>query len=198
MQDDRNVPQEGIRPPDDPRHPPQSVLRPEVRRSAVVTYVGGITVLFALIGLGMLYWATRDKDRTDPTTPQAVATVGSAAGGHRDSPGGFDPQPRPDNTRDEIEQRRDGDSQGALANVGDLLAAAPGTIAGRPVDVRDVEVESGDDRTFWIRDGDSKVAVVAPAGTDQISPGRRVDVRGMVEQDERGGVRIRARRVDLH
>ena len=108
MEDESTVPPhrpEGIRPPEDPRYPPRSVTRPAVRRSLVITYVGGIALLFAIIAAGMFYWSTRDRQRVDPTMPQAVGTVGSAPGGHRETPGGRDPQQRPDSTRDELKQR---------------------------------------------------------------------------------------------
>ena len=197
--------EEGIRPPDDPRFPPYSVTRPAVRRSAVITYVGGITLLFVVVGFGMLYWMTRDKDRVDPSMPQAVGTVGSAQGGHQGSPGGSDPEKRPNSTRDEIERRGGtGAAQGstpalregaALTEIGDLFKQPPAAVAGQPVDVRDAEVESGDGAAFWIRDGDARVAVVAAAASVRVSPGNKVDVKGVAEPDGRGGVRVRAQQV---
>jgi hypothetical protein len=198
---------EGIRPPDDPRYPPQSVTRPAVRRSAVITYVGGIALLFAVIGAGMAYWSLRDKDRVDPTMPQAVGTVGSAPGGHRTSPGGGDPAGRPDETRDELERRgAGGTSQGpmpplragaALTEISDLFARTPNAVAGQAVDVRDVEIISTEGRMFWIRDDSAKVAVVAPAADAPPATGRKADVRGVAEPDGNGGVRIRAERIEM-
>ena len=195
---------EGVRPPDDPRYPPQSVLRPAVRRSALFSSVGLLAVLAILIGAGMLYWMFREKGRVDPTTPQAVGTVGTAPGGVGRTEGGFDPQKRPDNAREELERRgASGQSPGTMpalrtgsvvTEIADVIRQSPASMSGQRVDLRDVEVESGTAQSFWIRDGNAKVAVMA-GGETRVTPGRKVDVKGVTEADGNGGVRVRAERV---
>ena len=211
MGDESTVPQyekqEGVRPPDDPRYPPHSVLRPEVRRSAWFSSVGLLIVLAVAIGVGMLYWVFREKGRVDPSTPQAVGTVGTAPGGLGSGEGGGDPAPRPGNTSDELEERgANGTSQGPMPPLGresvltrieDVVQPSSAGVAGRHVDFRNVDVESGDARSFWIRDGNSKVAVVAN-GDARVTAGSKVDVKGITEIDGRGGVRVRAQEIATH
>ena len=214
MQEQSNVPprsvEEGIRPPDDPRYPPQSVLRPKAQRSALITFVGGLTLLAALVGLALVYWTDRDKGRVDPTAPQAVGTGGTAPGGVGRQEGGFDPQRPPENTRDEIESRgASGTSQGSplgrgssglaggnrvLTRIEDVVQQSPASVAGRQVDLRDIAVESGTGRSFRIHDGNARVDVVAN-GDARVTPGDRVDVQGVAESDPSGGVRVRAQQV---
>jgi hypothetical protein len=199
--------EEGVRPPDDPRYPPHSVLRSGVRRSALFSSVGLLVVLAIVIGLGMLYWVFREKGRVDPSTPQAVGTVGTAPGGFGSAEGGGDPAPRPDTTGDEIERRGGfGTSEGAmpplgpgatLTEVADISGLSAATGAGQRVELRGVEVASGDARTFQIRDGGSTLTVVG-SGDAPVKAGRTVDVKGLVESDGRGGVRVRAQQVDVH
>jgi hypothetical protein len=184
---------EGTRPPDDPRYPPQSVLQPAARRSAVITYVGGLVVLAAIVGVAMMYWIGRDKGRVDPATPQAVGTVGTAPGGLGRTDGGFDPQKRPDTAREELELRGAGT---LLTRIDDVFAGSPASVAGRQVEFREVEVESGGNRSFWVRDGSARIAVVTDGDT-RVTPGSRVDVKGVAEPDGSGGVRVRAQRVSV-
>jgi len=197
MEDESNVPPpasgEDIRPPDDPSYPPQSVLQPAARRSAVITYVGGLFVLAAIVGVAMMYWIGRDKGRVEPGTPQAVGTVGTAPGGLGRTDGGSDPQKRPDTPREELELRGAGT---LLTRIDAVFAGSPASVAGRQVDFRDVEVESGDSRTFWVRDGSARIAVVAE-GDARVTPGSRVDVNGVAESDGSGSVRVRAQRVSV-
>lgn len=199
--------QEGVRPPDDPRYPPHSVLRSEVRRGAWFSSVGLLVALAVVIGLGMLYWVFRDKGRVDPSTPQAVGTVGTAPGGLGSREGGGDPAPRPGNTADELDERgANGTSQGPLPPLGrnsvltridDVVQPSAAGVAGHQVDLRNVEVESGDAQSFWIRDGSSKVVVVSN-GAARVTPGSKVDVKGTTEVDGSGGVRVRAQEVATH
>src|SRR5690606_9403873 len=160
--------------------------------------------LAIVLGLGMLYWVFREKGRVDPGSPQAVGTIGTAAGGFGSTVGGGDPAPRPDSVREELERRgAEGGSLGttpavqagppaaAVTAIGDIVTRSAAGAGGQPVDLRGVEVDSGDARSFWIRDGSSRVAVVA-GGETQVTPGATVDVTGVTEPDGAGSVRVRA------
>lgn len=192
----------------DPRNPPSSVLRPAARRSAVWTYVGGITAVFLIVAAVFAYRAVTDgagDSELDAPEGSAVGTSGDP--GRTDpSPGGFDPAPDRDSTRDELEFKGVGEEpQGPmpgltaapLTELGAMLESSPDAVAGRRIDIRDVEVERTDGNTLVIRDGDRRVSVVAPDGSPTVRPGQRIDVSGTVEPDGRGSARIRATRVHV-
>lgn len=208
-QDDRHMP-ERYEETHDPRNPPNAVINPEVRRTALRVYLGPIVVLFVVVGLGLIYWANRSPVVNDDpsevgTTGEQIDAVGERGGGT--SPGGFDPQGRPDSTRDELERRGAGERpQGPmpglagapLNELGAMLEDDPRTVVGRRIDVQDVNVvEARDASSFWIQDGNAKAAVLAPQGGPAVQDGARVNVSGTVESDGAGGVRIRASRVTV-
>ena len=193
----------------DPRNPPNSVLRPVARRSAVWTYVGGIVAVFVVVGAMYAYWSITDRggdNELDVSEPPAVGTGGSGEPARAETPGGFEPVPEHDSTRDEIEFRGgDGRSQGPmpgltasepLTELGAMLDGSPQSVAGRRIDLRDVDVERVDGGSFVIRDGDARATVVAQGGEAEVRAGQRVNVSGTVEPDGSGGARIRATRVD--
>jgi hypothetical protein len=79
-----------------------------------------------------------------------------------------------------------------LTDLGTLFDD-PSARVGQPVELSGVEVdrvESGG--AFWVKDGNARVQVAAPGDTEAIEAGDRVDLRGTVERDGSGGVRIRA------
>jgi hypothetical protein len=191
-----------------PRNPPNSVINPRARGAALRSYLLPLVAFFIVAGLGLLYWANRGPVTADD--PAEVGTSGQGTVGERgnadDTPGGFDPAGRRDSTNEEIEFRGGSqDSRGPMpglttdAPLGDLramLAADSRNVLGRRIDVQDVEVvEARDAGSFWVRDGDSRVAVSAPEGSPAVRAGAKVDVSGVVEPDGQGGVRIRASRV---
>jgi hypothetical protein len=193
----------------DPRNPPNSVLRPAARRSALWTYVGGIAAVFLIVAAVLAYrlvTGAGGDSELDVTQPSITGTSGDD-NADPDSPGGFDPAPEPDSTRDEIEFRGGGtEPQGPmpglststpLTELGAMVEEPPQSVAGRRIDVQDVEVESVQGSTLMVRDGDARVSVVAPGGTPEARAGQRVNVSGTVEPDGRGRARIRATRVDV-
>jgi hypothetical protein len=196
----------------DPRNPPNSVVNREVRKTALRAYLLPLVALFVVAGLALLYWANRSPIVTED--PSQIGTTGDQRdivgerGDDPDSPGGFDPAPRPGSTREEIERRGGGsEPQGPAAG----LAGAPlnelGSMfdddnpraaIGRRIDVQDVNVvEAGGPNMFWIQDGNAKAAVIAPAGAPAVHAGSRVNVSGVVEAEGNGGARIRATRVQV-
>jgi hypothetical protein len=171
----------------DPANPPNSVLSKPVRRAALASYLGPIIALFLIVGFGLMYWAGKTATR-EPEHVERDRAVGTAGG---TTPGGFDNQPKPNSTRDEIE-RRGGVSDPATGPMPALRGNAPLTsiaqvlgkandVAGRPVDLKSVEVDSTQGATFWVRDGDDKTEVVPPAGANVPQKGARLHVVGTVE-----------------
>lgn len=199
----------------DPKNPPNSVVNPQVRSAALRSYLGPLVVFVVIVGLALLYWANRGPVMPDPGNPYQVGTTGApddrldAVGerGNRDTPGGFDPVPRPDNTADELKYRGADQPQVQLPGLRRdltltglaMLEGEPGDLVGRRVDIRNVNViDAQDPSHFWIRDGNVKAEVTAPRGGPAVKSGSRVTVNGTVEEDGRGGVRIRAERVELN
>jgi hypothetical protein len=183
-----------------PDNPPNSVLSRPARRAAVWSYLGPVVVLFVIVGIGLIYFSNRT-----PSTPdrergsEAIGTAGDT------DPGGFDPQPRAGSTRDELEQRGgvDDPAQGPMPALRDKtpitsisgVMQKPNDVVGRPVDLKKVEVDSAQGTSFWVRDGDDKVEVVAANGTSAPSKGSHVHVVGTVENAGGNRTRIRASNV---
>ena len=185
-----------------PDNPPNSVLSRPVRRAALVSYLGPIIVLFLIVGFGLMYWSSHDAGRPEPPKVGNQGGVGTSGG---PTDGGFEPQSRPNSTRDEIERRGGVDDQAtgpmpalrdktALTKVGQIMGK-PNDVAGRPVDLQKAEVDSSQGNTFWVRDGGDKVEVVTPAGASVPQKGSHVHVVGTVEAyGDR--TRVQASRVD--
>jgi hypothetical protein len=82
-----------------PKNPPNSVLRPEVRNATFWAYLGPLIIIVVVLGIALLYWSTRDTSEDRSTEP----TVGTS--GENPGRGGFNPDPTPDSTKDESEYR---------------------------------------------------------------------------------------------
>ena len=181
---------------DDPSNPPNVLLPPETRSRAVMGYVAPVVVLFVVVGIALIYWANRSP--MAPAGPPERDAIGTGGIVSPDSPGGFDPAPDFERTGDELEYR--GVEPGAvgggeIVEVAMDLDAVSRTTAGRRVRLLDVEIDAVERNTLWLRDGSTRVAVVAPEGA-AVEPGDRVDVMGTTEHDADGGVRVRASRVE--
>lgn len=90
----------------DPNNPPNAVTRPAARTAALVTFLGGIVLVFLLVGAMLLFWKATDRPGTragEREDPAAVGTTGEPR--ETETPGGFDPAPTPNSTEDELEYR---------------------------------------------------------------------------------------------
>lgn len=191
----------------EPQNPPNSVLNPAVRKTAVWTYLGILVAVFAVVGAALLYWTASDKRVTDERSerdPSAIGTSGERTP-REDTPGGFSADPTPGDTRSELEFRGAGKPpQGpmpgpgaqSLTRLGALREGTPQSLEGRRIELTDVLVERTRGATFWVRDGDATSAVVAPGGMPTVRTGQRVNLNGILEQDG-GALRIRATRIDV-
>jgi len=179
-----------------PENPPNSVLSKSTRRAAIGSYLGPVIVLFVIVGLGLIYWSNRGPSQPDrDTTHTGVGTTGE------NGPGAFDPRPRSDSTREELEFRGgiDDPKQGPMPALRDAtpltkldeITRDASFVSGRRVDVNDVQVDSVQGNTFWVRDGNDRVEVIAPEGSSIPAQGTRVRVVGTAEGA--GGQRARIR-----
>jgi hypothetical protein len=200
----------------DPRNPPNSVTSESVRRAAFRSYLGPLVVFFLIAGMALIYWANRGPVAPGPEDRLQIGTTGSPddrvdvvgeRGNRDDTPGGNNPDPRHDSTASEVEYRSGNPDQPAFPGVHpelDLTGLAtlegePKNVVGRRIDVRNVSVADVQDSLhFWIQDGNHKTEVMAPRGGSAVRKGSRVNVSGVVEEDGRGGVRIRADRVNVN
>ena len=97
----------------DPKNPPNSVLQPRARSSALGVFLGGILVFFLIAAVAWVYWDSTDKRRASPdekaateqTETSEVGTAGEKADEEEPGRGGFNPDPKPDDTKDELEFR---------------------------------------------------------------------------------------------
>jgi hypothetical protein len=170
----------------DPKNPPSSVLQPEVRRTALAIYLGPLIVIAVIVGVALIYWANYESAPNEDVT-DTIGTVGDEA-----TPGGFNPDPRADTPREEVEYR----GGSAMTSLGAVVEAKDQAI-GRSVDLENVTVADVRSATsFSIQDGDRRVSVEAPAGGPSVRDGSRIDVSGVIESNGQGNVRIRATRIE--
>ena len=174
-----------------PKNPPQSVLNPHVRRAALMSYLGPLVALFAVVGIALIYWSNRGPVSPDDRERDAVGTVGNSAGGTA-------PTPRFRTTDDELRYR--GSEKSGRAETNREPAKAETKLdsvrsiegAGRRVEIDNAEVVSLDGSVMWIIDGDNLIAVLVPEGGKPMKSGARVRVTGTTEIDPQGNLQIRA------
>ena len=200
----------------DPKNPPNSVVNPSVRRTALRSYLGPLLVFFLVVGIGLIYWANRPPLVTGDQDGQQIGTSGDSndrldavgeRGNRDDTPGGTNPDRRPDSTADELRDRGvnqpsqplPGTSRSAMLTGLTMLEGEPKDLVGRRIDLRNVEVvDARGPSQFWVREGNNKVEVTAPRNGPALKSDSHVNLSGVVEEDGRGGVRIRAERVEMN
>jgi hypothetical protein len=170
-----------------PENPPNSVLSRGARRAAVWSYFAPVVVLFAVIGVALVYWSNQPRRADVTTAPSEIGTTGR-------TDGGFNPAPRPDDPRDEV-NFRSGDLA-PVTSVGALGSVNARTMAGRRVEIDSVKIDSVSGNIAWIHDGDQKIGIITPAGAPALQAGATVAITGRVQADAQGGVQVIADRVD--
>lgn len=167
--------------PNAPQNPPQSVLNPRVRRTALRTYLLPIVAFFAVVGVALAIWVTRPPQpdaRDDRNETLAEGTVGERGRGD-ETPGGHNPDPTLDTPREELAYR-EGKPITQLADV--VAEHGRGRVA-RRVELHGVQVARVDSPTeFWVRDGDTQLPVVVRDGTARLEPGQSVNLAGTIER----------------
>jgi hypothetical protein len=87
----------------DPKNPPNSVVQPEVGRATRWGFLLPLVVLTVVAGILWVFWLSRPPRRPDAnrtgTPTEAIGTAGER------TPGGVNPGPRPDSTKEELEFR---------------------------------------------------------------------------------------------
>jgi len=200
----------------DPKNPPNSVINPFVRRTALRSYLGPLVVFFLIAGMGLIYWANRPPLVSGDQDGQQIGTSGESndridavgeRGNRDDTPGGVDPGPRPDSTAEELRNRGVNQPSQPLPGLArdtmltglPMLEGEPKQMVGRRIDLRNVEVvDARGSSQFWVQDGNHKAEVTAPRNGPAVKSGSKVNLSGLVEDDGRGGVRIRAERVEMN
>jgi uncharacterized protein YdeI (BOF family) len=176
----------------EPQNPPNSIVRPRARRRWLASSLGTVVLIVAVIA-AVFTWVMVQRSlgggplhRSDP---RAIGTAGTRDGRIHDenSPGGFNPVPRPDSTADELRFR--GSNQTTIAKLEDATT-------GSQVNLSDVRVERASGDTFTIRDGDDTATVVVPGGMPTVRDGQRINVSGTLEMTG-ATPRIRASRIDV-
>src|SRR5215217_6319149 len=124
-----------------PQNPPNSVLNKDTRRAAVLSYFVPVVVLFVVIGIALVYWSNQpsrsesgDRDRAE------IGTTGSTDGGSQ-------PEPRPDNPRDEINYR--GQDLSPITRVSELRDIDARQMSDRRVSIAEAEVDSATGTMLW-------------------------------------------------
>jgi hypothetical protein len=185
-----------------PQNPPNSMVNPTARTGWLASSFGVLALVFLMVGAVFAWVFVQRELGKGGRTPdsQTIGTSG-AQNVREDTPGGFDPAPNPDNTRDELEFRGIPDRpQGATAGAnGDDVtdaSAVKNAAPGSRVRLMNVAVDRANGDTFWIRAGDATLMVIAPGGTPTVRGGQQVNVTGTIEAAG-NTKRIRASRIDV-
>jgi len=183
--------------PNSPKNPPQSLLRREVRRFAVMSYLGPVVVLFIVIGIALIYWGNRNA-----APPDDIRELDSTGTTGLQPQGGGGARPKFDSTEDELKYKGsslavDAAQPRRAATLTEIDRVAAAKAAGQPVSLPLVEVSAVEGGSFWIHDGNNRVVVIAPDRV-QVKNGQHVSVDGITEVDSSGTVRVRATRVQVH
>jgi hypothetical protein len=181
-----------------PKNPPQSLLRREVRRFALMSYLGPLVVLVVVVGIALIYWANRSQAPPQDVQDKEIESTGTSGF----QPDGGGARPKFDTTADELKFKGSSLNAGAaqsgravtLTEIDRVAAAKTG---GQRVSLPLVEVSDVENGSFWIHDGNNRVAVIAPDRV-QVKDGQHVSVDGITEVDPSGGVRVRASHVEVH
>jgi hypothetical protein len=183
-----------------PENPPASIVNPTARSTWLGSSVGVVAIVFLVIAAGFFWVLVERQLGKGGRTPDSQ-TIGTSGAVRDNAPGGFDPAPHADNTRDELEFRGVGErpqgpmpglTAGSITEADDVKNAA----AGSSVRLMNVTVDRAEGGTFWIRSGGTTVAVIAPGGTPTVRGGQQVNVTGTIEAAG-DAKRIRASRIDV-
>jgi uncharacterized protein YdeI (BOF family) len=177
-----------------PPNPPSGVVNPDAQRKAFRRFVTPTVAFFAVVGILLVYFTMRpNRGHDDRGTPEAEATTGFSAP-RAETPGGKEPNPNPSSTSEDI-QTRNGEP---ITELHSLFYEGVQAIDDRRVEVKGVTVERVDSPAlFWVRDGNARVAVVAPAAGPQVSQGQTIDLSGSVQRTG-NEIRIRASRIEVN
>jgi hypothetical protein len=185
-----------------PQNPPNSIVNRAARTTWWGSSVGIVAIVFLIVAAGF-FWVLVERQLGRGCRTPDSETIGTSGrqGIRGDRPGGFDPVPRPDSTRDELEFRGLGEpAQGPMPGVNDGYLTDPGALKnaaeGSRVRLMNVEVERADGDTFWIRAADTSLPVIAPGGSPTVRGGQQINVTGTIE-NAGDTKRIRATRIDV-
>jgi hypothetical protein len=183
-----------------PQNPPNSMVNPTARTTWWGSSVGILAIVFLIVVAGFGWVLVQRELGKGGRTPDSE-TIGTSGAVRDTGPGGFDPTPEPRSTRDELEFRGVGERpQGPMPGLNHDGITDAGAVknapAGSRVRLMNVAVDRADGDTFWIRAGDTTLAVVAPGGTPTVRAGQQVNVTGTIEATGETR-RIRASRIDV-
>jgi hypothetical protein len=185
-----------------PQNPPASIVNRAARTTWWGSSVGIVAIVFLIVAAGFVWVLVERQLGRGGQTPDSETIGTSGAQGIRDDrPGGFDPVPRPDSTRDELEFRGlDEPPQGPMPGLNEDYVtdatAVEHAAAGSRVRLMNVAVERADGDTFWIRAAGTTLAVIAPGGSPTVRGGQQINVTGTIENSG-DTKRIRASRIDV-
>ena len=89
-----------------PENPPNALIRPRARTGWLLSSLGTVIAIFVVVAAVFLWVVVRHqlgKDARIAPDPRAVGTSGPEL--QERTPGGFDPAPSQDRTRDELKYR---------------------------------------------------------------------------------------------
>src|SRR5688572_15792765 len=89
-----------------PQNPPNSMMKPEARREWLASSLGTLLIIFVIVA-AVFTWVTVQRSLgTEPLHQSDPQSIGTSGARMRDqTPGGFNPTPRPANTQDELKRR---------------------------------------------------------------------------------------------
>jgi hypothetical protein len=179
------------------------MVNPDARTGWLASSLGVLAIVFLIVG-GVFAWVLVERQLGKGGRTPDSQTIGTSGNIRDNTPGGFNPTPAPDTTRDELEFRGIPDepepqsaAQGPSEDYVTDASEAQNAAAGSRVRLTNVAVDRADGGTFWIRAGDTTLMVIAAGGTPTVRGGQQVNVTGTIDVTAGGTRRIRASRIDV-
>ena len=178
------------------------MVNPEARTGWLASSFGVLALVFLIVGAVFAWvFVQRELGRGGRTPDSQTIGTSGAQNVRENGPGGFDPAPDADSTRDELEFRGVGDRpQGPMPGLSEDYVTDASEVknaaAGSRVRLTNAAVDRADGDRFWIRTGDTTLMVIAPGGTPTVRGGQQVNVTGTIEVTG-DTKRIRASRIDV-
>jgi hypothetical protein len=88
-----------------PQNPPNSIVRPSARTGWLASSFGTLLIVFVIVAAVFTWVFVRRELGKDANVAPGPQIIGTSGEGKATTPGGFNPAPEPNSTREELKSR---------------------------------------------------------------------------------------------